>query len=174
MKLAQCPLSAFAVLAAMAWDIRPAAAQNPGPPGLNYGYGPGRGIETITTTGPNGALIASGAFTFGIPYAASLVAATESSRPADNYLYAPIAGPWLDLANRGECPPTSACGNETAYKALLIADGVLQGVGALQILSGFLFPETHSVTTVADSSVHVRIVPQWGREGYGLKAVGTF
>jgi hypothetical protein len=88
-------------------------------------------------------------------------------------LYAPVAGPWLDLANRGECPPSSSCGNETAYKALLIADGVLQGVGVLQVISGLLFPVTHSVTTV-ESAVHVRIVPRVGREGYGLTAVGTF
>jgi hypothetical protein len=169
MKLPQHPMAACvatAALSASACDVRPAAAQG-------VTYGPGREIETFTTSGPNSDVIASGIFTLGIPYAASVVAATESSRSSDNYLYAPVAGPWLDLASRGECPPSSSCGNETAYKALLIADGVLQGVGVLQVISGFLFPVTHSVTTV-DSAVHVRIVPQVGREGYGLTAMGTF
>jgi len=173
MKLPRRPIAvsvATAALTMAACDVRPAAAQTLGPEGV---YGSTRDIETFTTTGPNGDLIASGVFTFGIPYAASVVAATESTRSSDNYLYAPVAGPWLDLANRGECPPSSSCGNETAYKALLIADGVLQGVGVLQVISGLLFPVTHSVTTV-ESAVHVRIVPRVGREGYGLTAVGTF
>jgi len=172
MKVPQRPMTvcvAAAALTAALCDVRPAAAQPLGQDGLGYGTN----FETFTTTGPNGDLIASGVFTMGIPYAASVIAATESSRPSDNYLYAPVAGPWLNLLNRGECPPSSACGNETAYKALLIADGVLQGVGVLQVISGFLFPVTRSVTTV-DSAVQVRIVPQVGREGYGLTAVGTF
>jgi len=161
---------ATAALMATVCSVRPAGAAQPiGPDGLGYGTN----FETFTTTGPNGDLIASGIFTMGIPYAASVIAATESSRPSDNYLYAPVAGPWLNLLNRGECPPTSACGNETAYKALLIADGVLQGVGVLQVISGFLFPVTRSVTTI-DSAVQVHFVPQVGREGYGLTAVGTF
>jgi hypothetical protein len=176
---------ATAALTEILSDPRPSAAQPLGPTGPSYGapystsnrptygYGSTGEIHTFTTTGPNADLIATGVFTFGLPYTASVVVATESSRSADNYLYAPVAGPWLDLANRGECPPTSNCGNETAYKALLIADGVLQGVGVLQVLSGFLFPVTRSVTTV-DSAVQVRIVPQVGRDGYGLTAMGTF
>jgi hypothetical protein len=183
MKLATRPTAmclATAALTAMVSGARPSDAQTvsqarPGytpaypPP---YGYGSGGELHTFTTTGPNGDLIASGIFTFGLPYTASVIVATGSERHADNYLYAPVAGPWLDLANRGECPQSASCGNETAYRALLIADGVLQGVGVLQVLAGFFFPVTRSVTTV--DSVEVHIVPRFGRDGYGLTAVGTF
>jgi hypothetical protein len=184
MKLALRPTSvcvATAALTAILSDARPSAAQAPrypgyGPPpyGAPYASGSVGEIHTFSTTEPNGDLIATGVFTFGLPYTASIIVATQSNRSADNYLYAPVAGPWLDLANRGECPQSAACGNETAFRALLIANGVLQGVGVLQVLSGFLFPVTHSVTTVETAGVRVRVVPQMGRDGYGLTAMGTF
>ena len=76
------------------------------------------------------------------------------------------------MAHRDDCPPTGTCANETAYKILLVADGVLQGFGALEILSGFMFPESHSVNT--DSSPRVRVVPNVARGGAGVTALGTF
>jgi hypothetical protein len=180
MKLALRPTSVSVVTAALTAILSgasPSAAQAPRYPGYGpppYASGPVGEIHTFSTTEPNGELIATGVFTFGLPYTTSLIVAAQSNRPADNYLYAPVAGPWLDLANRGECPSSSACGNETAYRALLIANGVLQGVGVLQVLSGFLFPVTRSVTTVEAAGVQVKIVPQMGRDGYGLTAMGTF
>ena len=95
----------------------------------------------IAETKPNADLIASGLFTLAIPYIASVAFATESQRYGDYYLYTPVAGPWLDLSHRDDCPPAGSCANETAYKILLVADGVLQGFGALEILSGFCFPK---------------------------------
>jgi hypothetical protein len=121
---------------------------------------------------PNADLIASGLFTLAVPYVASVVVATESKRPGDYYLYTPVAGPWLDLAHRDDCPAQGTCANETAYKILLVADGVLQGFGALEILSGFMFPETHSVKT--ESSPRVRVAPNVGRNSAGVTAFGTF
>ena len=121
---------------------------------------------------PNADLIASGLFTLAIPYVASVVVATESKRYGDYYLYTPVAGPWLDLAHRDDCPPYGTCANETAYKILLVADGVLQGFGALEILSGFLFPETHTVKT--ESTPRVRVVPNVARGAAGFTALGTF
>jgi hypothetical protein len=121
---------------------------------------------------PNVDLIASGIFTLAIPYFASVVAATESTRRGDNFLYTPVAGPWLDLAHRDECPPTGTCGNEAAYRVLLVADGVLQGFGALEILSGFMFPVAQPTTR--DSSPRVHVVPNVARGGAGVTAVGTF
>lgn len=122
-------------------------------------------------TTPNADLIASGLFTLAVPYVASVVVATESQRHGDYYLYTPVAGPWLDLAHRSDCPPTGTCANETAYKILLVADGVLQGFGALEILSGFMFPETHSVNTEAP---RVRVVPNVAQGGAGVTAIGRF
>lgn len=136
---------------------------------------------------PNTALISSGLFTLAIPYVSSVVVATQSDHPGDNNLYIPVAGPWIDLANRGDCgnPGQSSCDNETTYKVLLVADGVLQGIGALEILGGLLVPEHRAVagsehprTQTASAKVfdpHVRVAPSAvGRGGYGLAAVGTF
>jgi hypothetical protein len=121
---------------------------------------------------PNADLIASGLFTLAIPYVASVAVATQSPREADHFLYTPVAGPWLDLSHRDDCPKVGSCSNETAFKILLVADGVLQGFGALEILSGFLFPEPQSVKT--DSSPRVRVVPSVAGGGPGVTALGRF
>src|SRR3954471_14722162 len=52
---------------------------------------------------PNRFLLRSGVFTLSAAYVPSLVVAIESDREADNHLYAPIVGPWFDLAARGNC-----------------------------------------------------------------------
>jgi hypothetical protein len=132
----------------------------------------GRDVETFTETRPNTDLIVSGLFTLGVPYVASVVAAAESSRQGDQYLYIPVAGPWIDFAARGSCPATLSCGNESFYKVLLALNGVIQGVGAAEVVAGFLFPVSHSVTISRTPSI--RIAPQVGRTGYGLTAYGTF
>jgi hypothetical protein len=138
--------------------------------------------ETVQETGPNTALISSGLFTLGIPYVTSVIVATQSDHAGDNHLYIPVAGPWLDLANRGNCGGITqpSCDNETTYKVLLIADGVLQGIGALEIVGGLLTPTTRTVAAdrkhqTAALEPHVRVAPTaMGRGGYGLAAVGSF
>ena len=74
-----------------------------------------------------------------------------------------------------------ACGAENTYKVLLVGDGILQGLGALQILGGFVFPETRTVAGAASppltatvGGVNVRVAPSRVATGYGLTAVGTF
>jgi hypothetical protein len=81
-----------------------------------------------------------------------------------------VAGPWLDLAQRQDCPANGSCGNESAYRILLVADGVLQGLGALEFFGGLLFP----VSRPASHSPRVRVMPTVARTGYGLSAFGTF
>jgi hypothetical protein len=131
--------------------------------------------ENVAATGPNRALLHSGLFTFGVPYIASIAVAATSDHPGDNNLYIPVVGPWMDLADRGGCGGVlqRSCDGETANKVLLVADGILQGFGALDIVGAFLFPETR---VVADTSKpHVAVSPAYlGRETYGLTAVGTF
>ena len=132
--------------------------------------------ENVTVTGPNRALLHSGLFTFGVPYIASVVVASTSDHPGDSNLYIPVVGPWMDLADRGGCGGFGqrSCGGETGYKVLLVADGILQGFGALDIVGAFLFPESHAVATNADKP-RVAVSPAvLGRDLYGLTAVGTF
>jgi hypothetical protein len=113
------------------------------------------------------------------------VVAGSNSRSDDDRLWIPVAGPWMDLANRepcGELAGGGSCGSENTYKVLLVADGVLQGIGALQVLGGFLFPESGSRS--AARGLHtasappprptLRIAPSRVPGGYGLTALGTF
>src|SRR4029077_11191764 len=94
-------------------------------------------------------LLGSGIAVFGIPYITSVIVAASSDHDGDHHLYVPLAGPWLDMANRGSCPTGSnACDNETTYKVLLAVDGVFQALGAIEIVSAFLTPEKREVTTV--------------------------
>jgi hypothetical protein len=149
--------------------IAPAAA-NPDELADAYSVVPSRPDDTFKERTPNVDLVASGLFTLGVPYVVSVVAATGSTREGDQALYTPLVGPWLDLANREGCP--GACKSETVYKTLLVADGLLQAAGALEIAIGFLFPLPHSVNTA--SLTRLRMVPNVARTGGGLTTVGVF
>jgi hypothetical protein len=128
-----------------------------------------------TVTGPNRGLLRAGAWTLGLSYAPALVVAIESSRTADKNLYVPVAGPWMDLAER-DCP---ACERETANKVLLVTDGVFQGIGALQLIGSFLFVETRTSAAFdkprATKASAFKVAPARLPEGgYGLTAHGAF
>ncbi|HVU03267.1 MAG TPA: hypothetical protein VHE30_16015 [Polyangiaceae bacterium] len=130
-----------------------------------------------TETRPNQSMLASGVFAFGAPYVASVIVAAESDHPGDHRLYYPVAGPWLDLGDR-YCPAGRACSNEGLYKGLLVADGILQGIGAFDLVGAFLFPETVTTRSAASSSPRqtatVRVSPTPMPGGYGLIAAGAF
>jgi hypothetical protein len=138
--------------------------------------------DESTTTGPNRALLRSGIWTLGLAYVPALIVATQSERDADKRLYIPVAGPWLDLASRGRCPANETCNHETTNKVLIAVDGVFQGIGALNIIGAFLFPETRTVTVGAASTSprgrggapSVRVIPARIANAYGLMATGTF
>lgn len=126
---------------------------------------------------PNVDAIVSGIFTIGLPYIGSVAVAAQSEHPGDNQLYYPVAGPWLDLARRGDCggPGQTLCDTEAFYKAALIADGVVQGIGALEILGGILFPERRTVHVVEEAKPQVHLSPSsFGGRGIGIGAAGRF
>jgi hypothetical protein len=131
--------------------------------------------ESVTTTGPNRELLHSGIFALGVPYVASVIVAASSDRPEDKNLYIPVAGPWMDFANRSGCghEGESSCDTETAYKVLLIGNGILQGVGALEIVGSFIFPETRTVTA-SRSERRVLVTPYYVGNSYGLAAFAKF
>jgi hypothetical protein len=132
--------------------------------------------ETTEYEGPNRALIGTGFFLFGASYIPVAVIAGTSAHQGDSHLYVPVAGPWLDMADRGPCNPrTAACDNEMSNKVGLAVSGVFQGLGVLCVMSGFIFPEERTVTTMAahKPSVHFRLA-RLGRGGYGISAFGEF
>jgi hypothetical protein len=126
-------------------------------------------------TGPNRALIGTGLVTFGLAYVPAVIVAGQSTLSADHHLYVPVAGPWLNMANRPACGPESfTCDTETTNKVLLGVDGVFQGIGVLTTLAGFLTPEpAEAVTMTAKPSLHVAPA-KVGGTGYGVTAFGQF
>jgi hypothetical protein len=133
------------------------------------------GNETVTRSAPNSALLHSGIVALGVPYAASVLVGVTSDHEGDKNLYLPVAGPWLDLGHRGGCGEGYAtpCDRETAYKALLVVDGVVQAIGALEIVGAFVYPETHTSTASVGPTWSVRPA-QLAAGGYGLSAFGSF
>ena len=90
--------------------------------------------------GPNRHLLVSGIVVFGASYGAAAVVAGASEHRGDDNLYAPLVGPWIDLADRGHCGP--GC-DDTGNRVLLVFDGVLQAVGAISIISAFEIGRAH-------------------------------
>jgi len=132
--------------------------------------------EATTESGyaPNRYLLTSGIIVFGVPYLTSVVVGASSNHSGDNHLYVPLAGPWMDMADRG---PTNGNDNETANKVLLGVDGVFQAIGALQIIGALLMPETKEVTTVPATAFtpEMHVTPaKMGYGGYGMAAFATF
>lgn len=119
--------------------------------------------------GPNPHLLASGLITTGVAYTPAVVVAMTSPRPADKYLYAPLAGPWLDLAHR------DPDGDSQVDRTLLVLDGVVQAAGALQVLASFMFVNDSNAATLKTDSFTAHLVPtRMGDGGYGLSARGKF
>jgi len=131
-------------------------------------------VDTIEYAGPDRGLLRSGVWTLGLSYVPALIVGIESPVPEDRYLVAPVAGPWVDLGRR-DC---MTCPHETLNQVLLAADGVIQGVGTLEILGSFLFTE-HAVvqrTARADTTpkLHFRLTPNVTAKTYTMTAFGTF
>jgi hypothetical protein len=121
--------------------------------------------ETREVAVPNTPVIVTGSIMLGLAYTTSVAVAAKSELPADDNLYIPLVGPWLDLADRAGC---AAGGNPAcnSNKVLIVVDGVAQGLGAAQILGGFVFPARRVVST--------RLTPTATRHGVGLTASGAF
>jgi hypothetical protein len=127
-----------------------------------------------TTTYINRPLLVTGLFLFGASYVPAIAIAAESSRPADRpNLYIPVAGPWIDYGQRG-CTTQLPCSNESGNKALLVVDGVTQGVGALAMVTSLFIPEKKSRHWFFIGNDTVHATPTMIGGGYGLAAAGKF
>jgi hypothetical protein len=105
-------------------------------------------------------------------YVPALVISQTSERPIDqDKLFIPVVGPWLNLVDR-DCDDRE-CQNEDRNKGLLIADGVVQGVGALSVLLSLVLPgkTTQNWYLIGDTQVGPMYV---GKSVYGLGAAGKF
>ncbi len=123
------------------------------------------------TRRPNVPMLASGAAILAASYTPALLVAMNSERRGDDRLYIPVAGPWLNLAERGGCAPNS-CETEALYKAGIVAMGVAHLVGTGLVIGSFIAPETRTVTRQTAKAV---VAPTtMGRGGAGLSVVGRF
>jgi hypothetical protein len=120
---------------------------------------------------PNRPLLYSGLGVIAASYVPPIVVAATSDRAADKNLFIPVAGPWLDLAERGGCGP-NPCETEAMYKTLLVTTGIAHLVGAGLVVSSFIVPEERARTTAPTKPI---VVPtQMGRGGVGVSVMGTF
>ncbi len=120
----------------------------------------------------NKPLLITGAALLVTGYVPALVISQTSERPIDqDKLVIPVVGPWMNLVDRG-CDERE-CADEDTNKALLIADGVVQGVGALGVVLSLLLPgkTTQNWYLIGDT----RVAPMYiSKSVYGLGAAGTF
>jgi hypothetical protein len=136
--------------------------------------------ETVTQKGgPSRIMLASGIITFGVTYGAGAIVAATSPLSADQQMFVPIAGPWMDLFDRPDCGGSTgrSCNVETTYKVLIVADGIGQAIGALTVVEAFLNPEVHTTThsVTASEKPSFRVTPaSLGAGGYGMLAFGNF
>jgi hypothetical protein len=127
--------------------------------------------DQIRHTWPNRPLLITGAVLFVGSYGASAIVAAASDRKADEKLYYPVVGPWLDLKNR-DCE-VNDCGSDGFNKALLIADGAVQGIGAISMLLGLVLPESEKKPWYLIGTENVVVAPQMG-SAQGLRVYGQF
>ena len=111
---------------------------------------------------------------FVLSYGASVVAGAVSDRDSDKNLFIPVAGPWMDLADRN-CDSRPCGGNENVAKAMIITSGIVQGAGVLFGLGSLIIPESTSTTTKrTTNTAEVKVLPVSFGSGAGVGAVGRF
>jgi hypothetical protein len=91
---------------------------------------------------PNHKVLWGSAIAFAAGYVPAVIVAITSSDSADRYLYAPVAGPWIDLAMRNCTEPAGvSCTNSTLHGAGLFVSGLLQLAGLVGFVVAFRVPE---------------------------------
>jgi hypothetical protein len=135
-------------------------------------------VEKTTTqaTGPSMLMVGSGVIIFGLAYVPAVIVGATSGLDADHTLFVPIAGPWIDLTQRPGCSPASQCNAENTNKVLLATDGVVQALGALTVIGGFLNParETTRIRSRQAGPELTLLPANVGGSGYGVVALGDF
>jgi hypothetical protein len=142
---------------------------------LLFSNTPARAQEVSTRStfvGPDPALFWGGLVVAAAPYIGGVPIAADSDRSMDHFLYAPIVGPWLDLGQRSGCFKSVSCSEET-FDVLLIADGLLQAVGAASIVTSFVLPSRYRVRAQLNVG-EIHFAPLMQRSSGGFGAFGTF
>jgi hypothetical protein len=138
---------------------------------------------------PNPTLLGAGIGTLILSYGPAVVVGAVSDHKGDDNLFIPVAGPWIDLANRDCTGPTiqtsdgpydlgaqQTCGTSGIESAALITDGIVQGIGALQVVGSLFIPQRRIAVAGTSSPVQsVAVTPSsFGGRGAGIVAGGRF
>jgi hypothetical protein len=128
-------------------------------------------------------MLLAGLVVFSLSYVPAVYVGFGSPRDVDRPLMLPLAGPWIDLANRPGCaarplpnqPPMDPCIGETASRTALVVSGVLQDLGLLFTIGGLpahsrIVPDREQSAVPAKRRPEVAIVPTLT----GAIAVGSF
>jgi hypothetical protein len=111
------------------------------------------GVGHVETTRSTGALV-GGLVLLTLSYAPSAYVGAQATKDYDRALEIPVAGPWMDLAQRPACvapavsSPIDPCIWETGARVALVASGSVQGLATLLTLVGL---PTHSQLVEGDS-----------------------
>jgi hypothetical protein len=128
---------------------------------------------------PNRPMLITGGVLFAGAYIPSAFVAAYSSNSDDKALWAPVVGPWIDLATR-DC--SGSCTAPDTWNAIgLIASGVAQAGGLAVGVASFFVPEKEgdrllgsAASKQAVTKPKVQVTPLSFRAGAGIGAVGTF
>jgi hypothetical protein len=148
---------------------------------------PGYHVETRVRKG----LVVSGPIILGVPYLLSMSVAASSKYEPDRWLYAPVFGPFINLATRSDdCNPNGlsgstsssvVCAGDSSTRFFLMLDGLMQTAGATMLILGLALPQTLLVRDDAPytgkngSHFAWTIAPySMGKAGSGLAWTGTF
>jgi hypothetical protein len=97
---------------------------------------------------PRKGLVIAGAVVLGTTYALSAMIGAASSNSDDRYLMIPVAGPFFDLAARGNhgCATTGCDVFDPVIKTYLALDGAAQTAGGILLAMGFIFQKKEFVS----------------------------
>lgn len=130
---------------------------------------------------PKRGLVISGTIVTAVPWGTGLlVGAGSRFANGSYYLVLPVLGPWLALGfdDKSQCNlfeprpenvSRSRCDWQVAGDALLLSDGILQGIGGMLLIMGYSFTSEYAVRDGFSYAVSPALVGS----GYGLTAFGT-
>lgn len=128
--------------------------------------------DSTRRTYPNRPLLVTGLVVLAASYGAGALVGALTDRPADDKLYYPVVGPWLDLRHRG-CA-ADPCSNNRLDRVLIGGDGVLQAIGAAGVLLSLVVPEKTTRQWYLIGNEQVLVAPQFSASSLGLGVVGEF
>ena len=131
----------------------------------------GESIPVYGYERPHKTLLIAGATTFVATYAVTASFAGAGQRAADRDLFVPLAGPFMNFANRN-C--ARDCATDTRDNALILTSGALQLIGVGLMITSAFVPNRVAAGHIVAGPVTMQVAPTAAAGGGGLGAVGTF